>query len=625
MLFPRNKNNVCNIAYRTFYPIVAKEASIMYPFGPSLGDISLPKNDDGSYGPINLGLPFPFFGSIYSNIYVNTNGLISFLSPISEYIPKKFPISTPSISPFWSDVNTNIGGQIYYRESSSSSDLNQAKSDITNVYSASFNPTRLYITTWYQVAAYSGSSSVNNTFQVVIATDGKLSFVIYNFGSMSWPNSLLSKDSNFGYNAGDNTNFYSHPNSFTNSITNVSLQSNVKIPGKWIFTTSAITKTTTSTTTQSKPVFNGLLLNTLTGHTNMVLGLVALPNGNLASGSNDFTIKIWNPNTGSLLYTLYGHRGSMCIILLSNGNLASATTSTGTGDTVIRIWNPNTGSLLYTLNGHSDAITVLKELPNGNLLSGSWDATIKIWNPYTGSLLYTLIGHVNCILNILILPNGNLASNSYESLIKIWNPNTRSLLFTLTGHTSMVINTRLLTNGNLASCSEDKTVKIWNPNNGLLLFTLTGHTSTVSRLAELSNGNLASGSYDRSVNIWNLNNGLLLFTLTGHSTVVSTLEILPNGNLAAGSWDMIKIWNPNTGLLLYTLNGGLYGANYFKILPNGNLASWCLQTSFNIWNPNNGSLLYTLTGHTDKINSFTILSNGNLATGSYDKNIKIWY
>ncbi len=160
----------------------------MHPYGPSSGDILLSKNDDGSYGPIRLGLKFTFFNKLYSIIYINTNGVISFLSPIYKNNPtKNYPISTPLISPFWSDINTFVGGQIYYRESFFSCDLNQAKNEIASIYSSAFRPSRLYIITWDQVAANDGNSSVNNTFQVVIATDGKLSFLIYNFGEMSWP------------------------------------------------------------------------------------------------------------------------------------------------------------------------------------------------------------------------------------------------------------------------------------------------------------------------------------------------------------------------------------------------------------------------------------------------------
>ena len=145
----------------------ANATSIMYPYGSGLCDYLVPKNDDGSEGPIDLSVPFPFFNKVYSTIFINTNGFLSFLSPSNkQYSPQKYPISIPLISPFWSDINTLIGGRIYYRESSSPSDLNKAKSDIANVYATSFNPLRVYITTWDQVAAYGGSSSSNNTFKL---------------------------------------------------------------------------------------------------------------------------------------------------------------------------------------------------------------------------------------------------------------------------------------------------------------------------------------------------------------------------------------------------------------------------------------------------------------------------
>ena len=38
----------------------------------------------------------------------------------------------------------------------------------------------------------------------------------------------------------------------------------------------------------------------VSGHYNLVLCLAALPNGSLASGSDDTTIRIWNVTTGSI-------------------------------------------------------------------------------------------------------------------------------------------------------------------------------------------------------------------------------------------------------------------------------------------------------------------------------------
>ena len=54
-------------------------------------------------------------------------------------------------------------------------------------------------------------------------------------------------------------------------------------------TTTQQTQTTTTTTLPLEP-----LQSTLTGHSDLVRSLAVLPNGDLASGSDDSTIKLWN-------------------------------------------------------------------------------------------------------------------------------------------------------------------------------------------------------------------------------------------------------------------------------------------------------------------------------------------
>ena len=88
-----------------------------YPFGESAGDSVLFKNDDSFSGNISISTTFPFFNKSYDSLFINTNGLISFERGIEEYVPVPFPLlSVIGVSPYWTDIDTRVGGNIFYRE-----------------------------------------------------------------------------------------------------------------------------------------------------------------------------------------------------------------------------------------------------------------------------------------------------------------------------------------------------------------------------------------------------------------------------------------------------------------------------------------------------------------------------
>jgi len=80
-----------------------------------------------------------------------------------------------------------------------------------------------------------------------------------------------------------------------------------------------------------------------------------LPNGRLASGSDDKTINIWNTKSGFLTRTLTGHTRSVeALVVLPDGRLVS-----GSDDKLINIWNAETGELLDTLEGHTRSVLII--------------------------------------------------------------------------------------------------------------------------------------------------------------------------------------------------------------------------------------------------------------------------
>ncbi len=65
------------------------------------------RNDDGSTNLIPLGFSFCFYGTTYTDCYINNNGNISFGSPYSTFSSNPFPDpGFEMIAPFWGDVDT---------------------------------------------------------------------------------------------------------------------------------------------------------------------------------------------------------------------------------------------------------------------------------------------------------------------------------------------------------------------------------------------------------------------------------------------------------------------------------------------------------------------------------------
>lgn len=163
---------------------------------------------------------------------------------------------------------------------------------------------------------------------------------------------------------------------------------------------------------------NGLIKQTLVGHTNDVYQTLVLPNQNLISASYDKTIKIWDLSTGQILKSFLHTSHVYSMAILKNGNLVS-----GLYDGTIHIWDLNSGDLIRSLNGHTNAIcwnNCLQVLNNGDLLSASFDKSIVIWNSDNGQIKKIINEHISQLYQLTFLSSTNLVSVS-ASEVFIWS------------------------------------------------------------------------------------------------------------------------------------------------------------------------------------------------------------
>ena len=163
----------------------------------------LPANDDGSTGAVNLGFNANFFGTTYSQAYVNNNGNITFDASLSTYTP--FGLAGASrviIAPFFADVDTRAAG-----------------SNPVTFGAGTLGGHSAFAVNWFNVGVYN-SISIFNTFQLVLVdrsdiAAGAFDFE-FNYTDVNWETGTASGGSSsglggspvrIGYSNGTTTSF----------------------------------------------------------------------------------------------------------------------------------------------------------------------------------------------------------------------------------------------------------------------------------------------------------------------------------------------------------------------------------------------------------------------------------
>jgi WD40 repeat protein len=203
--------------------------------------------------------------------------------------------------------------------------------------------------------------------------------------------------------------------------------------------------------------------NVFLGHGGRVNSLT-VANGQLFSGSDDHTIRMWDIKTQQCLKVFAGHQGAVDCIAVASENLFS-----GSIDRTIRMWNTKTGECLKVFEGHKLKVNCI--IIEGNkLISSSHDRTIRMWDIGTGVCLRTL-GEKSCVTSLVVI-DGKLCSTGLGFEIVIWDLETGLRLRNFEEHRMPA--TRLTSaDGKLYSCGPvEYVIKCWDLKEGRCVETI---------------------------------------------------------------------------------------------------------------------------------------------------------
>ena len=145
---------------------------------------------------------------------------------------------------------------------------------------------------------------------------------------------------------------------------------------------------------------NRRLLRTLREHAGTVYAVAWNPNGSiLATGGQDGTVRLWNPNNGINYAVLRGHTSSVGEVAFSPDGKTLVS-----GADNVRIWDVKTQRHLRTIDTANDkGVRSMRFHPSKQMLVVATPYIMDIYNPATGQRIQRIETHVTCVT---FHPNG---------------------------------------------------------------------------------------------------------------------------------------------------------------------------------------------------------------------------
>ncbi|XP_050403015.1 uncharacterized protein LOC126819177 [Patella vulgata] len=225
------------------------ETLSLLPYGLSAGDQTLEKVDD-RFAEISVD-PFEFYGNKYSKLYINDDGVISFITPLNIFdVQGTWTSNTkPFICIYCTDIYVQNGGNVFYHLRTDSTTISNISSDLRQYQEINpdYNPGWVFVATWESVKSYANNTSegTGNTFQVIVASDGNTSVVIFQYQTLNWviderpdqnyPDEPVDIRTQVGFNSGNGADSFLYPDSGSEELLTIVSKSNVEDPGKFIY------------------------------------------------------------------------------------------------------------------------------------------------------------------------------------------------------------------------------------------------------------------------------------------------------------------------------------------------------------------------------------------------------
>jgi WD40 repeat protein len=189
------------------------------------------------------------------------------------------------------------------------------------------------------------------------------------------------------------------------------------------------------------------------------------PDGVLVSGSDDGTVRLWQPGASPANRLIGELPGQVQRLAVSRAGYVAAGGESG----VIYAWELATGRFVRALVGHTGIVSALRYGGGGRrLFSASDEGTLRVWESATGGSRAVMAGHRSRVQDIAISPRGDrVASISSDGELRIWDVNRDTSTAELVGHTRAIPSLAYSRDGSLiVTASLDGSARVWDAISG---------------------------------------------------------------------------------------------------------------------------------------------------------------
>jgi len=377
------------------------------------------------------------------------------------------------------------------------------------------------------------------------------------------------------------------------------------------------------------------------GHTQEVSSADFSSDGKyLATASRDFTAKIWDSETGSLLYTLKGHNSPVNFIQFSSDGEQVVTAAGNYNENVIvKVWDVKTGKLIHntTLKKSGTYPEIIPDieyigfLDNSNSIMTLHMGEVNLFNIETGDLVTSFGSEVH---KAAISPQGDklLTTNTFhisgDSTISpaVWDIESGEQLFSFqmsvprnVVRDNPIEELGFSADGNIVYISSFYNTKTWDVQTGEVIGSWQ-FIDAVSPNGEL----IVTGSLDGNIKLLKNDSGRQVDTLIGNKGYVRDAHFSPNNRylIISASDDTARTWNIETGKLTNTFYHDINYKNQTIFSPD---AKRVLMSNGDLRDVENGEFISSILSELSTIRLIDFSPDGNyLVTGLADSTAIIW-